>query len=122
MTHRRLFIGAKTIAAALFISAAFVPSLANADTALEALSDERKEELRYLLEQDCGSCHGLTRKGGLGSPLMPENVADTSDETLFEVIMNGIPGTPMPPWKYLLSEDDAHWLIKLIRKGKQNEG
>jgi len=107
------------IAAAFLLSAAFVPSPSSADTSLSVLSDERKEELRYLLEQDCGSCHGLTRKGGLGAPLLPEELAYTSDETLLDVIMNGIPGTPMPPWKYLLNQDDALWLIELIRKGKE---
>ena len=89
---------------------------------LAAPDAERKEELRYLLEQDCGSCHGLTRKGGLGSPLLPENVAETSDEVLLEVILEGIPGTPMPPWKYLISKEDAVWLIELIRKGIDHEG
>ena len=90
--------------------------------ALSAPDSARKEELRYLLEQDCGSCHGLTRKGGLGSPLLPENVADSSDQDMLEIILEGIPGTAMPPWKYLLSEDDAMWLIQLIRKGLDHEG
>ena len=30
---------------------------------------ERMAELGNLLEQDCGSCHGLQRAGGLGPPL-----------------------------------------------------
>jgi len=93
-----------------------------ASSAQAAPDEARKEELRYLLEQDCGSCHGLTRKGGLGSPLLPENVSETSDEALLEVILEGIPGTPMPPWKFLLSREDAVWLIELIRKGVDHEG
>ena len=31
-----------------------------------APSPERQAELIYRVEQDCGSCHGLTMKGGLG--------------------------------------------------------
>ena len=107
----RWTIGLSAIAVCLFASAATA-----------APDDARKEELRYLLEQDCGSCHGLTRKGGLGSPLLPENVAEFSDEHLLEVILEGIPGTPMPPWKYLLPKEDAVWLIELIRKGIDHEG
>ena len=32
----------------------------------ETISAQRSEELRNLLIQDCGSCHGITLKGGLG--------------------------------------------------------
>ena len=85
---------------------------------LAAPDAERKEELRYLLEQDCGSCHGLTRKGGLGSPLLPENVAETPDEILLEVILEGIPGTPMPPWRGQLTEREAHWLVDVLLEGE----
>ncbi|MCW9034827.1 MAG: cytochrome c [Rhodospirillales bacterium] len=102
---------------AILSLALFAPVSAKAE-----LSDERKSELAYFLEQDCGSCHGLTRQGGLGSPLTPETVAETDDETLFDVIMNGIPGTPMPSWKPLFSQDEVHYLIKLIRKGKDYDG
>jgi len=103
-----------------WLSAAAVCLLASGAQAEPDAS--RKEELRYLLEQDCGSCHGLTRKGGLGSPLLPENLTDSSDEELLEVILEGIPGTPMPPWKYLMSREDAVWLVKLIRKGTDHDG
>jgi len=78
---------------------------------------ERQAYLANMLEQDCGSCHGLKLKGGLGTPLRPEILQERSDETLMETIMGGIPGTPMPAWKGLLSETDARWLIKLLREG-----
>ncbi len=116
MKFFRLSQGAWLCAAILSLPF-FVPSAAGAEP-----SAERKAELAYFLEQDCGSCHGLTRKGGLGTPLTPESVAKTDDETLFDVIMNGIPGTPMPPWKALLSSDEVHYLIQLIRKGKNHDG
>lgn len=75
----------------------------------------RRGELRYLLEQDCGSCHGLTRKGGLGTALLPEFLAPKSDAALARIILEGIPGTPMPPWRYLISAEDAAYLVKLLR-------
>jgi mono/diheme cytochrome c family protein len=33
-----------------------------------ALDTARQAELLHLLKHDCGSCHGMTRKGGLGPP------------------------------------------------------
>ncbi len=82
------------------------------------LSEDRKAELANLLEQDCGSCHGLTMKGGLGSPLLPEKMVERDDEDLIYIILNGIENTPMPPWKALLSEADAAWIVKRIKKGQ----
>lgn len=82
------------------------------------ISAERQTELLYFLKHDCGSCHGLTRSGGLGSPLLPETLAGRSDDDLTEVIMEGLPGTPMPPWKELLTEEEARWLIRAIRENK----
>ena len=80
------------------------------------LSTERKNELQHLLKHDCGSCHGMTLKGGLGPALLPETLKDKPDEFLFLTIQHGRPGTPMPPWKSQLSEQDTHWIIKLLRQ------
>lgn len=81
------------------------------------LSVERKSELLYILEQDCGSCHGLTMKGGLGPALMPERLQHLNDAELTSVILDGVPGTPMPPWRPLLTEQEAQWLTQVIRSG-----
>ena len=82
------------------------------------VAPERQAELLYFLKHDCGSCHGLTRSGGLGSPLLPESLAERSDDELTEIIMEGMPGTPMPPWKALLSEEEARWLVDAIKENK----
>lgn len=96
--------------------------LAAAVWALPAMAGEpappRQKELLYLLEQDCGSCHGLTMKGGLGPPLLPSNIADKPDEGLVDAILQGRPGTPMPPWEFEISEDEAFWLVRQLREGK----
>jgi cytochrome c55X len=78
----------------------------------------RQAELLYLLNQDCGACHGLTRKGGLGPPLLPENLKDRPDSLLVTTILDGRPGTPMPPWRGELSEQDAQWLVGALRRGE----
>ena len=45
-------------------------------------------KLANLVRQDCGSCHGLT-----------------------------LTGTPMPPWRPLLSELDARWIADRLKQG-----
>ncbi len=95
----------------LFIAAAVIAAASAAGA--EPLA-ERKAALRAMVEQDCGSCHGMTRKGGLGSPLLPEALAAVSSEGLVETILEGRPGTPMPPWKTMLSRDDAVWIVAYL--------
>lgn len=72
------------------------------------------ERLTHLVTQDCGSCHGLTRKGGLGSPLTPEVLEGADPETLASIILDGVPGTAMPPWRPLMSEDEALWIANYL--------
>ncbi len=78
---------------------------------------QRQEELRHLLLHDCGSCHGMTMRGGLGRPLLPDAIAGRGDDLLAEIILNGIRGTAMPPWAGELSGEDAAWMVRLLREG-----
>lgn len=75
------------------------------------------EKLVPLVRQDCGSCHGLTLKGGLGAPLLPESLAGKDEDAIASIILGGIPGTPMPPWRGLLSDEDAHWIARKLKEG-----
>ena len=84
---------------------------------LAAPSGERQAELVHRVQHDCGSCHGLTMKGGLGPPLLPNDLAERSDAVLVEVILGGVPGTPMPPWRGELSEAEALWIVEQLRQG-----
>jgi cytochrome c55X len=77
-------------------------------------SPARRDQLRAMVEQDCGSCHGMTRKGGLGSPLLAEELVKVSPEGLIDTILEGRPGTPMPPWKSMLNRDDAVWIVAYL--------
>jgi cytochrome c55X len=81
------------------------------------ISAERGRELVYLVRQDCGSCHGMTLKGGLGKPLQPTDIKETPAEVLAAIILDGVPDTPMPPWRGLLSEDEALWIARALKKG-----
>lgn len=83
-----------------------------------ALDTARQAELLYLLKHDCGSCHGMTRKGGLGPPLLPENLRDRPPMFMENTVLDGRPGTPMPPWRGLLTEQEVRWLVEAIRRGE----
>lgn len=92
-----------------------LPPLAGAEPAAPA--PERQAALTHMLIQDCGSCHGLTLKGGLGPPLLPASLADKPAAGLAATIYGGRPGTPMPPFRGLLSEAEAAWLVGLLLRG-----
>ncbi len=81
----------------------------------ESLDAERRAELEYMVRHDCGSCHGMSLEGGLGLPLLPERLADIPDEALVVTILDGRPGTPMPPWRALLSEAEAEWIVDYLK-------
>jgi len=78
----------------------------------------RQAELLHLLKHDCGSCHGMTRKGGLGPALLPENLRDKPEELLVYTILEGRPGTPMPAWRGELSQAEAAWLVEMLNRGE----
>ena len=82
-----------------------------------ALDNARQAELLYLLKHDCGSCHGMTRKGGLGPPLLPDSLGGRPQLLFVDTILDGRPGTPMPPWRGLLTEQEAQWLVEAMRRG-----
>jgi cytochrome c55X len=90
--------------------------------ASDALSSERERELRNLLIQDCGSCHGLTMRGGLGPALRPDNLQGKPRDYLASVILEGRPGTAMPGWRPLLSADEARWMAERLLEGDISEG
>lgn len=79
-----------------------------------AIGPEAAARLENLVLQDCGSCHGLTRKGGLGSPLTREALAGQEREGIAGIILDGIPQTAMPPWRPLMSEAEAFWIADYL--------
>ena len=56
-------------------------------------------------------------KGGLGKPLTVEHLGPWDSDQLVHIILDGIPGTPMPPWRPLLSELDARWIADRLKQG-----
>jgi cytochrome c55X len=99
------------------IAAGVFWSLASELAAAQAPVEPRRGELVNMVRQDCGSCHGLTMRGGLGPPLLPATLAGKDPEQLRFVVLNGRRGTAMPPWSRFLTEGEAAWVVEQLRKG-----
>lgn len=83
----------------------------------DPVAPARQSELVRMVRQDCGSCHGMTLKGGLGPPLVAAALGGKPAEFLKYTILYGRPGTPMPPWHGLLTEADAEWIAAHLLTG-----
>ena len=93
--------------------AAFLLALALPAQGAEVAPD-RAAELRHMVRQDCGSCHGLRLTGGLGSPITPEALEGRDPDDLALLILDGLPGSAMPGWRPLLTEDEARWIADYL--------
>jgi len=80
-------------------------------------TSKRQEALFHLLKHDCGSCHGMTLRGGLGPPLTAAALERRSSPALEATILFGRPGTPMPPWKGMLSGAEVEWVVRRLKSG-----
>ncbi len=79
-----------------------------------AIKPERARALEKLVLHDCGSCHGMTLKGGLGPNLEAKTLAGRSAQSIANIILDGVPGTPMPPWRPLMTESEARWIADYL--------
>lgn len=114
--HVTVFIGAALVAAFASASAQEARPAAAAPE-LAAPEAQRARELIHIVRQDCGSCHGLTLAGGLGPALTPEVLADKPFEGLVATVFSGRPGTPMPPFRSIVSEAEAEWIVDQLMRG-----
>ncbi|SFJ41161.1 c-type cytochrome [Celeribacter neptunius] len=92
----------------------FCLALPGAGFAEPLVDTGRAAELEHMVIQDCGSCHGLTLKGGLGSPLTRAAVDGVPPEVLSSIILDGVPETAMPPWRPILTENEALWIAEFL--------
>ena len=77
----------------------------------------RQAEIIYLLKHDCGSCHGMRLEGGLGPALSAKRFTEWDADKLALTILYGRPGTPMPPWRPFLTDNEAFWLATRLKQG-----
>jgi nitrite reductase (NO-forming)/hydroxylamine reductase len=102
----------------LFISAAAVAVLASGLVANTSNMDVEK-----VFEKECQGCHGPNHEGGVGADLRPNIIAKKNAYELAEVILNGRPGTAMPPFKEKFSKADADKMVDYLQhfKGRKVE-
>lgn len=84
---------------------------------LADIDQSRLNELLYFVKHDCGSCHGMTLKGGLGPALLPETLSAKPKSFLIATILEGRANTAMPPWKTMLSYNEAAWITEQLQNG-----
>jgi cytochrome c oxidase subunit IV len=63
---------------------------------------------------NCAACHGQNREGLVGGPLTPAVLTQSAD-VYHDVIKNGRPGTAMPPWGGVFSDDDIDVLVDFLK-------
>ena len=95
----------------------FIFSLMAIQSASAEVATARQNELLYFIKHDCGSCHGMTLKGGLGPALLPATLAAKPRDYLVTTILEGRQNTAMPPWKTMLSKQDAIWITEQLQSG-----
>jgi len=77
---------------------------------------------QVLYRTNCAVCHGPSGEGDLGPSLStPEFLTLVGDDYLYETIDSGRPGTGMPAWHHLSSEDVAS-LILYVRSWQKEPG
>jgi len=102
------------------VAAALMLSLALGADAQE-LNPARQQTLIRMVRQDCGACHGMRLTGGLGPALTPEALAGKPLDAMASTIAQGRPGTPMPPWRAMLSDTDVRWIVEQLAHGFPDE-
>ena len=95
----------------------FIISLLLSQNCLAEIASTRQDALLYLIKQDCGACHGMTLKGGLGPALLPETLAVQPRDYLVTTILEGRANTAMPGWKSMLTRAEASWIAGQLQHG-----
>jgi cytochrome c55X len=103
------------------LAAGAVGCLAAAALVAAEPAGTRRAELTHLVRQDCGSCHGMTLKGGLGPALTRDALQGKPAESLVVTVLYGRPGTAMPPWRTFVSESEAAWIVRQLQEGTLGE-
>jgi mono/diheme cytochrome c family protein len=87
---------------------------------------------KHVYDANCVQCHGVEGRGdGYGAPFLVPPPRDLTagqfkfrttasgqlptDDDLFRTISRGANGTGMPPWQYLLSDEDRWALVDYVK-------
>ena len=89
--------------------------------AAQGIDEARQQQLIRMVRQDCGACHGMRLTGGLGPALTRDALADKPLPAMAATVVHGRPGTPMPPWRAMLSDTEARWIVEQLARGFPEE-
>ena len=67
-----------------------------------------------LFQQNCASCHGENRLGGMGPALLPENLKRLPQKEAVDVIKNGRPATQMAGFSGKLDDKQIDALVSFV--------
>jgi putative heme-binding domain-containing protein len=118
-----LFAGMSCLVIAVLAAGAVSrsPRVANSgktNAAAEGASPaQKRDEARgkRLFEGQCARCHGMQGGGGTGANLRrPKLRHAPDDDSLFDLIRSGIPGTGMP-FTFAMSDDEVRDVIVYVR-------
>ena len=76
---------------------------------------------KFLFSANCASCHGDAGEGNgpAAGALAPAptnfHLKKPTQERVWDVLENGVPGTAMPPWRSQLNADERRALIEFVR-------
>lgn len=101
---------------AIWMTVGAVSLLAIAISAQAAEPEGRN--LRRLVLQDCGSCHGMTLEGGLGPAITPAALQGRDPAELTAIIREGRPARAMPGWGPLLAPGEAERIAAGLLDGR----
>jgi len=71
-------------------------------------------DIDEVYREQCATCHGADRLGGVGPALLPENLKRLKKKHAISVISKGRPATQMPGFGENLTESEISALIDLI--------
>jgi aldose sugar dehydrogenase len=82
-----------------------------------ALGFQKPSPPAALYAQYCASCHGPTLRGGLATSLVDDEWKHGSDDaSIMKVVMGGVAGTPMLPFKGILDDGQLRQVVYYIRQ------
>ncbi|MBC8269331.1 MAG: c-type cytochrome [Rhodospirillaceae bacterium] len=67
-----------------------------------------------LYAEHCAECHGADRLGGMGTPLLPENLGRLRKDKAIKIIADGRPAVQMPAYEGSLEMDEIKALVDFI--------
>lgn len=113
-------------------AASLVPPFLETPVAPRPAPTQAPPDGKALYDRNCAHCHGEAGDGnGFGAPHLSPAPRDfvaaqfkfrttptgalPTDEDLFRVVSRGLNGTGMPPWQYLLTEEERWAVIDYIK-------